>query len=230
MKYSISIILPVLNEIISLKKTLLIIDKIKVDKEFLIIYSDKLTKSSVKKQIILLKKKYKTLKYFKQTRPYVGGAIDTGIKNSKKKYIAIMASDLETNPSELKQMIKISSKNHKSIISADRWSKKRSFKGYGLLKTIANFIFQKLLKFFFGYKILDFTFAYRIYPKDALKGYRIKELRHGFALEILLMPMKKGFDIITVPSNWKKRIEGYSSITFESYLSYLRVLWRNLVN
>ena len=52
MKYSISIILPVLNEIISLKKTLLIIDKIKVDKEFLIIYSDKLTKSSVKKQII----------------------------------------------------------------------------------------------------------------------------------------------------------------------------------
>lgn len=230
MKYSISIILPVLNEIKSLKKTLLIIDKIKVDKEFLIIYSDKLTKSSIKKQIISLKKKYKTLKYFKQTRPYVGGAIDMGIKNSKKKYIAIMASDLETNPLELKQMIKISSKNHKSIISADRWSKKRSFKGYGLLKTIANFIFQKLLKFFFGYKILDFTFAYRIYPKDALKGHRIKELRHGFALEILLIPMKKGFDIITVPSNWKKRIEGYSSITFESYLSYLRVLWRNLVN
>ena len=86
MKYSISIILPVLNEIISLKKTLLIIDKIKVDKEFLIIYSDKLTKYLVKKKIILLKKKYKTLKYFKQTRPYVGGAIDTGIKNSKKIY------------------------------------------------------------------------------------------------------------------------------------------------
>ena len=55
------------------------------------------------------------------------------------------------------------------------------------------------------------------------------ELRHGFS-EILLMPVKKGFEVITVPSNWRKRIEGYSSITLDSYLSYLKVLWRNLVN
>ena len=38
MKYSISIILPILNEIKSLKKTLIILDKIKVNKEFIIIY------------------------------------------------------------------------------------------------------------------------------------------------------------------------------------------------
>ena len=48
MNYSISIILPILNEINSLKKTLLIINKIKVDKEFIVIYSEKLTKNSVK--------------------------------------------------------------------------------------------------------------------------------------------------------------------------------------
>ena len=57
MKYSISIILPILNEINSLKKTLLIINKIKVDKEFIVIYSKKLTKNSVKDEINFLKKK-----------------------------------------------------------------------------------------------------------------------------------------------------------------------------
>ncbi len=228
MNYSISIILPVLNEIKSLEKTLNIINKIKVQKEFIIIFSNDLTQEIVKKKIVQLKKKYKNLKNYKQQRPFVGGAIDLGIKKSKYKFIAIMASDLETSPNELKNMIKISFKNPKSIISADRWLSKKGFKGYGIIKTVANFTFQKLLKFLYNYKILDFTFAYRIYPKKALKGYKISELRHGFALEILLMPLKKGFNIITVPAKWKKRLEGRSSITFNSYISYLKVLWRNI--
>ena len=228
MKYSISIILPILNEINSLKKTLLILNKIKVDKEFIVIYSNKLTKKSVRDEINSLTKKYKNLKCLKQIRPFVGGAIDLGIIRAKKKFIAIMASDMETNPHELKNMINASYKNSNSIISADRWISNKGFNNYGIIKFLANFTFQKLLKIFFNYKILDFTFAYRIYPKKALKNYRIKELRHGFALEILLAPMKKGFNVITLPAKWKKRVEGSSSITIESYISYLKVFLRNL--
>jgi hypothetical protein len=168
------------------------------------------------------------LKCLKQIRPFVGGAIDLGIMKAKKRYIAIMASDLETNPYELKNMINVSSKNYNSIISADRWISNRGFNDYGIIKFLANFMFQKLLKFFFDYKILDFTFAYRIYPNNAIKRYRIKELRHGFALEILLAPMKKGFKVISLPAKWKKRVEGSSSITINSYLSYLKVFFRNL--
>jgi len=228
MKYSISIILPILNEINSLKKTLLVLNKIKVDKEFIVIYSNILTKKLVKDEINSLKKKYNNLKCLKQIRPFVGGAIDLGIIKAKKKYIAIMASDMETNPYELRNMINASSKNSNSIISADRWVSNKGFNNYGVIKFIANFMFQKLLKIFFNYKILDFTFAYRIYPKNALKNYRIKELRHGFALEILLVPMKKGFNVITLPAKWKKRVEGSSSITIDSYISYLKVFLRNL--
>ena len=228
MKYSISIILPILNEINSLKKTLLVLNKIKVDKEFIVIYSNILTKKLVKDEINSLKKKYNNLKCLKQIRPFVGGAIDLGIIKAKKKYIAIMASDMETNPYELKNMINVSSKNQNSIISADRWISKKGFSKYGVIKFLANLTFQKLLKIFFNYKILDFTFAYRIYPKKTLKNYRIKELRHGFALETLLAPMKKGFKVITLPAKWKKRVEGNSSITADSYISYLRVFFRYL--
>ena len=139
-----------------------------------------------------------------------------------------MASDLETDPNELENMIKISKKNLKYIISADRWIGQKSFSNYGMIKFLANFFFQKLIRIFFRYEILDFTFAYRLYPKQALKGYKVKELRHGFALEILLNPIKKGFKVITLPAKWKKRVEGSSSITIKSYLSYLKVLYRNL--
>ena len=227
-KYSISIILPILNEIESLKKTLKIINSINVNKEYIVIYSKKLTDKSTKEKIFDLKKKYKNLKYFPQFKPFVGGAIDIGIAKALKNHIAIMASDLETNPYELKKMISLSSKNLNSIISADRWISQKGFSNYGMVKFLANFIFQNLLKVFFKYKILDFTFAYRIYPKKALKGYKIKELRHGFALELLLSPMKRGFKVITIAAKWKKRVEGYSSITIRSYFSYLKVFWRNL--
>ena len=226
--YSVSIILPILNEINSLKKTIKILDKIKVKKEYLIIFSKKLTNIKVKKEIIKLKTKYKNMSFKPQQRPFVGGAIDLGIKLAKKNYIVIMASDLETDPHELKNMIKVSKKNPQYIISADRWISRKGFSDYGLIKFLANFFFQKIIKFFFRYEILDFTFAYRLYPRKALKGYKIKELRHGFALEILLNPIKKGFEVITLPAKWKKRVEGTSSITIQSYLSYLKVLFKNI--
>ena len=76
-------------------------------------------------------------------------------------------------------MIKISSQNLDSIVSADRWISAKGFSDYGIIK-LEKF-FSKLLIFYFNYKILDFTFAYRVYPKRALKGFKIKELRHGFA-------------------------------------------------
>jgi glycosyltransferase involved in cell wall biosynthesis len=228
MKYSISIIIPILNEINSLRKTLVIIDKIKVEKEFIIIFSQRLTLNTVKNKIFNLKNKYKNLKYFKQIKPFVGGAINIGIIKAKKKFIAIMASDMETNPYELKNMIKMSIENNKSIICADRWIGGSRFMNYGVLKYIFNFLFQKLIQFFYNYKILDYTFAYRIYPQNALKRTKFKELRHGFALEILLSAIKKGYPIMNVKAKWKKRIEGNSSITLMSYISFLKVFFRNL--
>ena len=227
-KFSISIILPFLNEINSLKKTITILEKIKFKKEYIVIFSNKLTIKKNKLELQKLRKSFKNLRYFNQLKPYVGGAIDLGIKKSKLKFIAIMASDLETNPYELIKMIRISLKNPNSIISADRWLSEKGFSNYGVIKYLANFFFQKLIKFFFKYEILDFTFAYRIYPSKILKNLTLTEFRHGFALELLLKPIKMGHDIITIPATWRKRVEGTSSISIKSYLSYLNVLFKNI--
>jgi len=227
-KYTISILLPFLNEINSLKKTILLLEKIKLKKEYIVIYSKSLTLENNKLELKNLKRLYPNLRYFSQVKPFVGGAIDLGIKKSKLNFITIMASDLETNPNELSNMVDISKKNPRAIISADRWKGKKSFSNYGVIKFLANFFFQKLIKIFFKIEVLDFTFAYRIYPKNILKDIKLSELRHGFALELLLKPIKKGHKVITIPAKWKKRVEGSSSITVRSYLSYLKVLYNNL--
>ena len=101
--YSVSIILPILNEIKSLKTTIKILDKIKIKKEYLIIYSKKLTSNEVQENLKLLQRRYKNFRCFPQKKPFVGGAIDYGIKKSSNSHIAIMASDLETNPYEFEK-------------------------------------------------------------------------------------------------------------------------------
>ena len=148
-KFSISIILPFLNEINSLKKTIVILEKIEFPKEYIIIYSNELTNKKNKLELKKLKKSFKNFRCFSQLKPFVGGAIDIGIKKSKLEFIAIMASDLETNPNELIKMIRISLKNSNSIISADRWLSQKGFSNYGVIKYFANFFFQKLIKLFF---------------------------------------------------------------------------------
>ena len=225
--YFISIIIPMIDEIHSLKKTLKILNKIKCKKEYLIVVSKNKTPKKIIKKINLIKNK-NLFKLCYQKEKFVGGAIKTGINNSKGTHIAIMASDLETNPKDLSKMIEISKKNKNTIISADRWINSKSFKDYSLIKLVFNKLAQIVLKFLYGINILDFTFAYRIYPKRALLENQITELKHGFALEILLKPVRRGYNVINFPSKWKARTEGKSSADYKVYLSFLKVLVRNL--
>ena len=128
--YGLSIILPFIDEFNSLTKTINIIDKQnKENKEFLIVISSKKTPRKIYKNLQKLKIK-KNIKIFYQKAPFVGGAIKKGIEKSKKSHIVIMASDLETDPNDLKKMIKLSKKNQKKIICASRWHLDGKIKKY----------------------------------------------------------------------------------------------------
>ena len=223
-KYSLSIIIPCLNEVLSLKKTIKIISKNKIKKEIIVILSKKLTTLKTLNEIKKLKKANKEIKYYFQKKPFVGGAILMGINKAKYSHIALMASDLETNPYHLKNLISKSIEYKNSIIVADRWKNKNSFKRYGFLNLIFNKLAQKFIKFFIKVKINDFTFAYRLYPKKAIKNCKISELRNGWALELLLLPNKKGFNFKSIPTNWIARKEGVKSNQLINYISFLKIL------
>jgi hypothetical protein len=210
-----------------LNKTLNIINsKNKEKKEFLIITSKKKTPPKLIKKICRLNKKYK-IKIYSQKKPLVGGAVKTGIYFSKMSHIVIMASDLETNPYDLKKMIKLSKMYPKNIVCASRWHEKGNIHGYGFFKKIFNYMFQQLIKILFNSDLRDFTFAYRIYPSKVLKDFKFIENNHSFALEMILKPIKLGYKISNVPTTWKPRIEGVSQNSFWYYYDYFKVLIKN---
>ena len=229
LNYSVSIIIPMINEINSLKKTMEIISKIRCKKEYNIIVSKKLTSKDTFLELNILKKKYSNFYVYIQKKKFVGGAIAKGIEKSKNTHIAIMAADMETNPHDLKKMVKISKHNLKTIISGDRWLNKNSFKQYSFVKLILNFLAQKIISIFYNVSLKDFTFAYRIYPKVALSKITIDELRHGFALELILKPIKLGYKVINFPTKWRARTEGNPTSSLLTYYSFLKVLIKNLI-
>ena len=222
--YKFDVFLPVIDETISLIKTVEIIEKTssKYISKYLIVVSKELTIKNSFNTIIFLKKKYKKkIKLIYQKEKYIGGALKSAIENIKSSHFILMASDLETNPKDVIRMINKSEENPKKIITANRWLKKNSFEGYNIFKLILNKIFQLFFSILFSVKLSDLTFAYRIYPSNLIKKLNLKEKKHPILLETMLIPIKLGVKFIEIPCKWKNRIEGKSNNPFFKNFYYI---------
>ena len=218
------IFLPVIDETFSLEKTINIIEKkcSKLVSKYLIVLSRTKTAEKSKKVSYKLKFKYKNkVKIIYQKEKFIGGAIKTAIQNITASHFILMASDLETNPYDVKKLILNSLKYPNKIIVANRWLEKNSFKGYNFIKLVLNKIFQIFFSYLYSVSLSDLTFAYRIYPSKILKKIKLKENRHPILLEILLIPIKIGVNFVEIPSKWNARKEGKTNNSFFRNFSYI---------
>ena len=227
------IFLPVIDETFSLKKTVDIIEKenSKLISNYLIVMSKIKTTSKSKLTARKLKLKYKKkIKIIYQEEKFIGGAIKAAIKNIKSSHFILMASDLETDPYDVKKLIKFSIENPKKVIVANRWLKKNSFKGYNLIKLVLNKIFQLFFSSLFLVQLSDLTFAYRAYPSNLIKAFRLKENKHPILLETALIPIKLGIKFIEIPSKWSSRLEGETNNTFLRNFAYILTGFRIFIS
>ena len=225
-KFKVSVILPVINETFSLEKTVeIIIKNSKEDiSEIIIVVSKEKTNDDSLKLINHLKTtKYPNLinTYF-QTLPFIGGAIQKGFEMSTGTHIIMMASDLETDPNDVKILINLSKLNPCSIITANSWIKGGSFKKYNIIKFYFNFLFQLMLRCIFLTKLSDMTYGFRIFPANLVKEIKWQELKHPFLLETILKPLLMKVNIIEIPSKWEARLEGTSQNSFIENFRYIK--------
>lgn len=173
------------------------------------------------------KKNYKNkINIIYQDELFFGGALKKAIKEFKGKNFLMMASDLETNPKDVKFLIRSSNIVEKKIICTSRWIKKNSFKNYNLVKLICNKIFQILVKLLFDTKLTDLTYGFRAYPRSYIKKMKLIEKKHPIMLEAILMPIKEKKKTIEIPTTWKARVEGKSNNSFMENFYYFKTLFR----
>ena len=223
---TVSVLIPVMNEVSALNKTIEIIESESPNTKFeiIIILSPLSEKSAVENAYSVSELGTKNCRVIIQKDLGIGGAYIHGIEEAKGDYILMIASDLETDPHLVKQMLMISSLNPEKIITTTRWQGEHAgFKNYGSVKLYMNWIFQKWIALTFKSKLTDFTFGFRLYPSKSIKKVNWQNLNFAFLLEVLIRPIKSGWEVVEIPHFWQPRTEGVSSNRKRYFFAYFKV-------
>jgi len=224
--FSVSVIIPVMNETFSLRETVAIIlnENQQSDlKELMIIYGKKTTSQSMEVVNDLKNNHPGLIISYEQELPFLGGAIRKGFKEAKGTHTLMMSSDLETDPADVKHFIRLAKENPEAIITASRWREQGKFEKYNPVKLFLNWIFQKIFAVIYFTNLSDMTYGYRIFPTALIQQIQWEELRHPFLLETIIKPLRLGTKTMEIPTVWKARREGESQNTFLRNFEYFKI-------
>lgn len=234
-----SVILPTIDETVSLEKTAAVILAEAGDalEELLIVVCERTTPASLETAAALARKHPELVVIHRQKLPFLGGAVREAFDLARGSHVIMMASDLETDPADVRVMVAMSRRRPDAVITASRWRAGGSFHGLGPLsrrrsgadahgydpvKLAANWAFQKFFSVLYGTALTDMTFGYRLFPTALVQAIAWEELRHSFLFETMLKPLRLGVPVIEIPTAWAARTEGKSSNTFFRNFVYLR--------
>jgi glycosyltransferase involved in cell wall biosynthesis len=223
---SLSIIVTAIDETTSLENTIDILFEENSQNilEVILAISSKTTdfcRASIRK----MQRKYPGLIIVHQQSkfPGVGGAIRESLMLVNGQFVVMMASDLETDPRLVKDMLNKISEGNLDVIATTRWLKGGSFEGYSITKLLLNKIFQFLFASLYCTKLSDMTYGYRMYRYSAISQIQWTQNNHAFFFESILRPLKLGLRIVEIPAKWVARTEGHSKLMMRDYLGYFKV-------
>jgi hypothetical protein len=223
---SVSIILPVINETISLQQSVdIILRDVKREdiREFIIVVCKRTTVDSMGVIRRIQQDLGNLVVLLEQTLPFLGGALRDGFDIARGSHVLIMASDLETDPNDVCRLIGEARKNPSSVVSTSRWMRGGRFHGYSGVKLACNWLFQRCFSLLYLTSLSDMTYGFRILPTALVRCIRWEEVRHPFNLECILKPLRLGVPVSEIPTVWHPRIEGDSQNPFFRNFEYFRI-------
>jgi len=220
---NVSVILPVMDETASLRKTVEVLLAENRDdiSEILIIVCKKTTGDSLDVCNELARQYPGLISVRMQQRPFLGGAMRDAFEWASGTHVLMMASDLETDPSTVKNLIATARQGY-DVVTATRWNGHGGFQGYSPLKYALNWVFQQIFGLLYGISLSDLTYGFRIFKTEWVKRIAWEELRHPFLLETMLKPLRLGAKVAEIPAVWTRREEGASHNPFWQNFVYFR--------
>jgi glycosyltransferase involved in cell wall biosynthesis len=222
---SVSIILPVINETVSLRQTM---ETILRDvprqsiREILIVVCKKTIPESMAVIAALQKQHGDLVVVLHQKLPFLGGALRDAFDIARGSHVIMMASDLETDPRYVAELFEAARKNPGGIVATSRWLVPGQFHGYSKIKLLCNWLFQRFFSILYATRLTDMTFGYRILPTKLVQAIRWEELRHPFNLETVVKPLRLGVPVTEISTTWHARIEGESQNPFFRNFEYFK--------
>ena len=209
---SLSLLIPVYNEIEQLQFTINKLKKLKKKINKLeVIFIDDLSTDGSNEYIKKNSKRNSYIKVFKNKKKGLGSAIEEGIKKSKSDYICIFMCDMSDDVNDLIKYYNMIKENKKDAIFGSRFIKNSKVKNYPLFKLALNRLSNNLIRFLFFSKYNDFTNAFKIYKRSTLLSFlpMVSENFNVF-LELPLKIITRKYSYSITSINWNGRKHGKS--------------------
>ena len=156
-----------------------------------------------------------------------GACIRSAIKFIKGDIVIIQDADLEYDPSDHKNLVKVMEENNADVVYGSRVSKenKNNLNLY-IANRVANFILTAITNFFTGLKITDMETGLKCFKKKAIENVSLCENGFGFEPEITIKLAKKKlkFEETGVKYNPRTISEGKKIRTYDGIIALLCIL------
>lgn len=163
-----------------------------------------------------------------------GSAVILGMKEALKNFkectIIEMDADLSHDPDELKNKLKIFNENNCDLLISSRYMNDSKILNWSYKRKIFSFLSNKLAKFLLKVPITDYTNGYRVYSSKAVKHVteNCGKIGDGFIIlsEILVELHYNKFNLLEIPTVFKNRIRGESSVNLKEIIHSLFGLFK----
>lgn len=187
-----SIIMPVYNEKATLKRAILRLSELDINKEVIIF--DDFSNDGSRELLLDLQKDNDFELILHEVNKGKGWGVINALKQVRGKYIIIEDSDLELSHLDIVKLLgHMESDKDVDIINGDRQLIK--VKKANFISKFANVITSFMVFIFFGKWINDALSSYKLMETGKLKELNINSERFGFEIEVLLKSLKKGYKI-----------------------------------
>ena len=222
---NVSVMMGAVDETDSLRQTVMTVLDIcehKDLKEIIIGYSQHVTKESraVVDELAAMDSDIPIVT-FEQKRKGISGLVDM-IDIARGSHCILVASDMALDLECINKMIRGAKETGGDvIISSSRWLDGCSFYGYSKIKHLVNYMAQKFLAVLFGADITDFTIPYQIAPTELYQSIEFENEGFPILIEMVLKPLRLGYDFREVPTNCYSRKQGKSKNSVKQTVMYL---------
>lgn len=207
MAYDLTILVPVYNEQATLPKLLKKLGAIQLPRMAqLIIVNDG---STDKSQEIIdswiknpgLPFSIKVIQH--KTNKGKGAGIQTALGLAKGTYFVVQDADLEYNPAEIPQLLKVALSNDAPVVYGSRFL--GSIKNMPWPNYWGNRLYNLMLRLLYGVRITDMHTCYKMLRTDLFKSLNIHSMGFGYATEVISKLLRQGISIKEVPISYNGR-------------------------
>lgn len=134
-----------------------------------------------------------------------GAALRTGIEAATGDIIIIQDADLEYNPEDYKELVKLIKSNCADAVYGSRLADSRNSENFLFLSFLANKVLTMITRLLFGTDLTDMETCYKAFRADILKSIQIKSNRFDFEPEITAKILKRGVRFMETPISYNAR-------------------------